>query len=81
LLRIAGRKEYLEQCRAVRQQELQAKIDKLGGYRWGVTARAAVRWSKQWKEKDVEVRHQYHQLLVELIHYYKTGNRILIVID
>ena len=33
MLCIAGRKEYLEQCRAVRQQELQAKMDKLGGYR------------------------------------------------
>ena len=46
LLRIAHKKEYLEQCRAVQQQELQTKIDKLGGYRWGVTVRAAVRWSK-----------------------------------
>jgi hypothetical protein len=42
-LHITGRKEYLEQCRAVRQQELQAKMDKLGGYRWVVTARAVVR--------------------------------------
>ena len=81
LLRIAGRKEYLEQCRAVRQQELQAKIDKLGAYRWGVTARAAARWSKQWQERDVKVRRRYCQLLVELMHYHKTGSKILIEID
>jgi hypothetical protein len=81
MLRIAHRKEYLKQCRAIRQQELQAKIDKLGGYRWGVTARAAARWSKQWQERDVEVRRRYYQLLVELMHYHKTGDRILIIID
>ena len=81
ILRIAGRKEYLEQCRAVRQQELQAKMDKLGDYRWGVTARAAVRWSKQWQERDVEVRRQYRQLLVELMHHHQMGNTIIVIID
>ena len=67
MLCICHRKEYLEQCRAVRQQELQAKINKLGAYRWGVIARAAARWSNQWQERDVEVRRRYCQLLVELI--------------
>jgi hypothetical protein len=81
LLRIARRKEYLKQCRAIQQQELQAKIDKLGGYQWGVTARAAARWSKQWQERDVKVRHRYYQLLVELIHFHKTGDKMLIEID
>jgi hypothetical protein len=81
MLRICHRKEYLEQCKAVRQQELQARINKLGAYRWGVTARAAARWSNQWQERDVEVRRRYRQLLVELIQYHQMGDTIIVIDD
>jgi hypothetical protein len=81
ILHITGRKEYLKQYRAIQQQELQAKMDKLGDYQWSVTARAVVRWSKQWQERDVKVQRQYRQLLVELMHHHQIGNTIIVIIN
>ena len=42
-LRIAGRATFLVQEKQLRQQGITDKINKLGEYRWGVTARAAAR--------------------------------------
>jgi hypothetical protein len=56
-------------------------MDKLANYRWSVIVRAAVKWSSRWQDRDVEVRRRYSHLLAKLLHFYKTGDRMLIYID
>ena len=83
-LRIAGREQFLAQCKAKHQQVIINKIQRLGDYRWGVTARAAVRRTGNWwhiGEEKKMVIHCYKCWLAELMYYYETGSRILLSVD
>ena len=83
-LRIAGREQFLAQCKAKRQQVIIDKIQRLGDYRWGVTARAAARRTGNWwhvgEEKKIVIR-RYKCWLAELMHYYETGSHTLLSVD
>jgi hypothetical protein len=80
-LRMAGRAQFLAQEKAKRQQALIDKINRLGEYRWGVTARAAARRARDWQDEKCIIMRRYRCWLAELIHFYKTGSRILLSID
>jgi hypothetical protein len=80
-LRIAGRAQFLAQEKAKRQQALIDKINRLGDYRWGVTARAAARRVKDWQEEKRIVERRYKCWMAELMHFHKTGSRILLSIN
>ena len=58
-LRIAGRAQFLAQEKAKRQQVILDKMNKLGDYRWGVTACAAARWTGCWQNSKAGVAHKY----------------------
>lgn len=80
-LRLAGRAEFLEQEKVRRQAVIDRKIKQLGEYRWGVTARAAVRWQGKWQDKRIELVRRYKNVLQELDHFWRTGSRALVVLE
>jgi hypothetical protein len=78
---IAGRTQFLAQEKAKRQQALINKINRLGDYRWGITVRTAARRVKDWQEEKCIVERRYRYWMAELLHFYRTGSRILLSID
>ena len=58
-MRIAGRAQFLAQEKAKRQQVILDKMNKLGDYRWGVTAHAAARWAGSWQNSKARVTCKY----------------------
>jgi hypothetical protein len=56
-------------------------MNKLGDYRWGVTARAAARWADYWQEYKPPVIRGYRCWMAELIHFHKTGSRMLLLLQ
>jgi hypothetical protein len=80
-LRIAGRAQYLAQEKAKRQQALIKKIEKLGGERWRITSNQAVRWRGRWQAEKTILLRRYKCWMAKLLHYHKTGNRILLTLD
>ncbi|KAH9213575.1 hypothetical protein DL95DRAFT_390374 [Leptodontidium sp. 2 PMI_412] len=55
LLRICKRNEFLQQQKNLKIIEYDKKISKLVDYRWGVTVRAAVRWSNSWQNENRQI--------------------------
>jgi hypothetical protein len=80
-LRIAGRAQFLAQQKAQRQQVIIDKINKLGDYRWGVTARKAALWARHWQDYKPPVMRRYKGWMAELMHFHRTGSRMLLSID
>ena len=79
-MRIAGRAQFLAQEKAKRQQVILDKMNKLGDYRWGVTARAA-RWAGCWQNSKAGVARKYTWWVVELMNFHRTGSCIILSID
>jgi hypothetical protein len=81
-LRIAGRAAFLEQEKQLRQQSIIDKINKLGEYRWGVTARAAARRTSNWQREKEVIFRRYRWWMAEMMHFHKTGNcKLMYIID
>jgi hypothetical protein len=80
-LRIAGRAQYLAQEKAKRQQALIKKIEKLGGERWRITSNQAARWERRWQAEKTVILRRYKCWMAELLHFHKTGSRMLLSLD
>ena len=79
-LRIAGRAAFLAQEKQLHQQSINDKINKLGEYRWGVTARAAARRIRNWQQEKEVILRKYKWWMAEMMHFHKTGNCVLMYI-
>ena len=79
-LRIAGRAAFLAQEKQLHQQNIIDKINKLGEYRWGVTARAAARRTGNWQQEKEVILRRYRWWMAEMMHFHKTGSCVLMYI-